>query len=473
MTTTKDTVASYAASCNPPRRAKRPRTNSADAAGVTMQDATANGKPPSRRPRPPILPKEPVLDHTSELAEDADSDSAEEDDYDPSLKSSSPKRRGRKPGALSRSARESLRKLNHSRIEKARRTKINETLATLSALVNEAECQKQGGSVESAQEFGNAGKNPGGASKQSTKGKTEEKEFKLDVLVKTVGYMQELIEKVKMLESTKCVNCSQSAAASPSSLVGAKRKRTLDEDSMDLDIEPVQSSRDENESYVGDDEKGQVDDAEFPSPTPALSATSAQRSVSPRLPSIASWLPHPYVDPSCIVALSDSLPPASGSHLPSPPLSGHFRPINSVSNVPSLTLPSPAHPGASSANSRPSPPVSADSAQSTVSRIAIPISAITTRGRSVEARTRRASCSSGSAAWTPEDESAASLLLQMSSSPSSAPSMSSAVVSALTLPKALDMSSQSPQTVDSRGGRATPSVQAQTPSSLLGLDREV
>lgn len=38
---------------------------------------------------------------------------------------------------MSRTARESLRKLNHSKIEKARRTKINETLATLSTLVND------------------------------------------------------------------------------------------------------------------------------------------------------------------------------------------------------------------------------------------------------------------------------------------------------------------------------------------------
>ena len=45
------------------------------------------------------------------------------------------KRRGRKPGTLSRAARESQRKLNHSRIEKARRSKINEALAALRELV--------------------------------------------------------------------------------------------------------------------------------------------------------------------------------------------------------------------------------------------------------------------------------------------------------------------------------------------------
>ncbi|KAJ3909628.1 hypothetical protein F5879DRAFT_791292, partial [Lentinula edodes] len=47
-------------------------------------------------------------------------------------------RRGRKPASnasgLSRSAREAQRKLNHSIIEKARRTKINEALAELARL---------------------------------------------------------------------------------------------------------------------------------------------------------------------------------------------------------------------------------------------------------------------------------------------------------------------------------------------------
>ena len=69
---------------------------------------------------------------------DSDSGSDHEDEYDPGRETApAPKRRGRKPGTMSRSARESLRKLNHSRIEKARRTKINETLATLSTLVGD------------------------------------------------------------------------------------------------------------------------------------------------------------------------------------------------------------------------------------------------------------------------------------------------------------------------------------------------
>ena len=52
----------------------------------------------------------------------------------PDLVPSVPAKRGRKPGPLSRSAREAQRRLNHSIIEKARRTKINDTLATLRQL---------------------------------------------------------------------------------------------------------------------------------------------------------------------------------------------------------------------------------------------------------------------------------------------------------------------------------------------------
>lgn len=46
-----------------------------------------------------------------------------------------PKRRGRKPGNQPRSVRESQRKINHSLIEKARRSKINDALGALKELV--------------------------------------------------------------------------------------------------------------------------------------------------------------------------------------------------------------------------------------------------------------------------------------------------------------------------------------------------
>ena len=143
MSAAKETPVLYAASCNPPRRAKRQRTGSL---GEGPSSPTVSTSPQQRRTaaaaRPPILPKQPAGDreYVAPASPDSDSGSDGEDDYDPSRDAApAPKRRGRKPGTMSRSARESLRKLNHSKIEKARRTKINETLATLSMLVNDRE----------------------------------------------------------------------------------------------------------------------------------------------------------------------------------------------------------------------------------------------------------------------------------------------------------------------------------------------
>ncbi|TFK89543.1 hypothetical protein K466DRAFT_584534 [Polyporus arcularius HHB13444] len=202
MSTPKETPMVYAASCNPPRRAKRQRTSSlggGDAPPTTTTPTTSASPQQQRRvvPRPPILPKGPVADR-EHAPPDSDSVSDEEDDYDPGRDAApAPKRRGRKPGTMSRSARESLRKLNHSRIEKARRTKINETLTTLSTLVGEREqvlsLEKAEVSVAPVEEKGKKGK-----------GKAEEKEFKLDVLVKAVEYMQELVVRVQALETKMC-----------------------------------------------------------------------------------------------------------------------------------------------------------------------------------------------------------------------------------------------------------------------------
>ncbi|KDQ56629.1 hypothetical protein JAAARDRAFT_131718, partial [Jaapia argillacea MUCL 33604] len=110
----------YTGSCNPPRRAKRIRTDSLD---------------PSTRPAAitPSLPTTATSHHPHDDDDEGDEDEDEEPPTPPPQTTS--KRRGRKPGTLSRSARESLRKQNHSRIEKARRTKINDALATLRELV--------------------------------------------------------------------------------------------------------------------------------------------------------------------------------------------------------------------------------------------------------------------------------------------------------------------------------------------------
>lgn len=128
---------------NPPRRAKRPRLDTDPVALHPSASTSANPPPP--RSRPQLLPKgDDLSPHQLNDSPEYHSSDEEEDDYDPGEPAPAPKRRGRKPGPMSRTARESQRKLNHSRIEKARRTKINETLATLSNLVSDVEKQGVG-----------------------------------------------------------------------------------------------------------------------------------------------------------------------------------------------------------------------------------------------------------------------------------------------------------------------------------------
>lgn len=397
------TTVPYTASCNPPRRAKRARTDGKD------RDDTV--RTPVRRARPAILPKGPVPRSSSPAQEVLGSDSGDEDDYEPKT---TQRRRGRKPGTMSRSARESLRKLNHSRIEKARRTKINETLAALSALVNEAEQEKAAAT--------------GVTLEPQAKGRAEEKEFKLDVLVKTVTYVQDLIAKVRTLEDTArcCPHCSRDRVAG--SAPAQKRNWPVEED-----VEMEGSDME----YAGDDEKG---DGELElDRSSAAPPTSTHPTPSPRLPPIAAWLPHPYVDPSCIAAISDS---RNTSQLPSPPPSATFRAMSGVParDMPALMLPAPAHP---------------------------------LETASVEkAFERRTSTHSRSPTRTPEDETAASLLLQMSSSPASMRS-SSAASSAGVPPFAPPARRMSHTLVgeDGRKGKRESRIQAETPSSLLGLGR--
>lgn len=546
MTSSNDTLSPYIASVNPPRRAKRARTDSLLAVETSAAMEITPSAAPKRRARPHILPKGPLDTHAMDDG-DSDSGEGEEDDYDPSLSASAPKRRGRKPGAMSRSARESLRKLNHSRIEKARRTKINETLGTLSALVNEAEMRKRG-----PQDNAEASRDDNLKGKRAGKGKSEEgKEFKLDVLVKAVSYMQELIEKVRQLESRACETCSSSVPAASSTVhhdAGYKRKRVeddVDEIMSDMDTKDAHSVQDEDDSYIGDDEKNHLTTAFDEHHSPA-SAFSSRPSASPRLPPIASWLPHPYIDPSRLATISESQGPAPGSssQLPSPPPSGRFRPAQSGLIMPPLTLPGPAHPLPLAARFSPSatrndavlpPPPSASISTSAVMSVSTSSSTTipsrrhsltsdshshphphprphsrphsnshshsqsnahsSSHGRGAKAPTASPSVSP---TWTPEDENAATLLLQMSSSPSSSASISPSTVPPLSLagstplersPKSVHMRS-SPQSSSRAVGAGSGveramamaagtgqsevivHMQAETPSSLLGLARD-
>lgn len=452
MSAPRDAPTAYAASCNPPRRAKRHHTGSVteqDRPTVPQVPASADKPQQRRAPRPPILPKQPqAVDKDYHIPPSPESDSgSEEDEYDPGRESTSaPKRRGRKPGTMSRTARESLRKLNHSKIEKARRTKINETLATLSTLVND-----RGSAVPASPGQCEAPRENDGKGKKG-KGKTEEKEFKLDVLVKAVEYMEDLIARVKALEGTMCAQCRP--AERPSS-PATKRKHA--EDAMDVE-DQVNSPRpkrphhrqDEEDSYGGDDEHGLGNGAEEEQPSPmpfnvqkAPSKSPGFNTPSPRLPPIASWLPHPYVDPSSLMSASPSAGPVrspTNVQLPSPPASGRFRPTATLASMPSLTLPGPAHPITTvpQGPNAPMPP---------------------RHGR------KSVSMSPSVSPWTPEDETAASLLLQMSSKPSSV------------------SSSRSPPTYTGQPGVPSPkdlmgsgrerlvprAVEAVTPGSLLGM----
>ncbi|EEB93979.1 hypothetical protein MPER_07293 [Moniliophthora perniciosa FA553] len=115
----------YAGSCNPSRRAKQLR-----ASGRIVQPNSV-----------PIQPRRPY-DNTDGTSLSSAPDSSVSVDNSPpkpaaiaQIPAPTPVKRGRKPGTMSRSARETQRKLNHSIIEKARRTKINEALATLKQLV--------------------------------------------------------------------------------------------------------------------------------------------------------------------------------------------------------------------------------------------------------------------------------------------------------------------------------------------------
>lgn len=121
-------AAVYAASCNPPRKAKRIRVDNVasdvEATATTSASTQQLTTPPAQnvRIRPAPLSIAPARAISPAAAVDEST-------------AVGPKKRGRKPGAMSRSARETQRKINHSRIEKARRSKINDALDALRDLV--------------------------------------------------------------------------------------------------------------------------------------------------------------------------------------------------------------------------------------------------------------------------------------------------------------------------------------------------
>jgi hypothetical protein len=390
-------ILSYAASCNPPRRVKRPSTG----------DDTPAVEERAGRPLPTLAPA--IAAVAADVIPPADDDDFNTADVP------QPKRRGRKPSSLSRAARESMRRQNHSRIEKARRTKINEALAMLRELVPADAGRKPSATAdESAEEddddddgfgSGSGKKLPANQGKQR-----QEKEFKLEILEKAVAYVQELQEKVHMFEVRGCVRCSSTDMA-----LTQYSKRKRDEVSLSTD-----DDHDPHSSMDGPVER----------PNKRLTTTQA---VPPpalphpntRLPSISSWLPRSVPDS---LLPESRTPPINPIQLPTPPASAVIGPITSPQVPPAL-------------------------------RLELPMASLTTRVFSTPTKS-----ASSSPSWTPEDESAASLLLRIKSASSPKASRHGASVSDLLAPIP-----ELPNVGDHARFTGVDETRVHTPGSLLGL----
>jgi hypothetical protein len=147
-------------------------------------------------------PGENAPSESDGLEGDNDSDSHEATALPPATPTMG---RPRKSGKISKSTRDALRKQNHSRIEKARRTKINGALDALRTLV--PPIVPEDGNDEDEEGI-----------EETRRG--QQKEFKLEILVRTVVYMKQLISRVEELESKH--HQSQPTVPQPR---GLKRKR--------------------------------------------------------------------------------------------------------------------------------------------------------------------------------------------------------------------------------------------------------
>ena len=405
----------YSASCNPPRRAKRLPTVEPSLSSSSTQSSHT-------------MPSAAATAVNSIIV-----------DVPAPLPTAAPAKRGRKPGPLSRSAREAQRRLNHSIIEKARRTKINDTLATLRQLVPvDYGSSPQPQQHEDEEDEDDDDDYPDGVNKRSSNkpkpkatGKREEKEkeFKLEILVRTVSYLQDLLKRVDTLENTLsvCQHCGKSQFCKK-----RKHSQPYDDDDEEEDHQP--STKQPKVARNAEDHPRQVlkprsDPISEPyrSPIPTSHSSPVPTiTTGARLPSISSWLPDATIDPA--LPLPQSKPKASpnvfSSYLPSPPSSTHFDPVRTSQVPPVLNL----------------GPVA------TAAMVALP-------------------------PHTSEDESAASLLLQIATSPPFRPSIpspsSSTTISNYNLADPSKFSLHSDQRMSSGHDR-----QPETPRSLLGLHRE-
>ncbi|KAK2463778.1 hypothetical protein APHAL10511_004216 [Amanita phalloides] len=281
----------------------------------------------------PILPRQSTVAAASQ-ATDATAATIDE--------APQPRRRGRKPGPLSRSAREAQRKLNHSIIEKARRTKINEALTALRQLVppdyakrrdqDSTSAGKQQGESSNGDEndeydddddgdgeYGTPQRKAVVANKQDASGKKEEKEFKLEVLERTVAYLQDLAERYEGLYKEH-----------EQLLLSVRRCRYHEEET---------SLRKRGRS-----------DAESPSNSADTGSQTDKRPFKRHepLPSISSLL---SLSPDSTLYAMDVLPsgsrhvpaPLLPPYLPTPPSSARFRPTQTPASPMSTTSTKSSH----------------------------------------------------------------------------------------------------------------------------------
>jgi len=314
-------------------------------------------------------------------------------------------KRGRKPGPLSRTARETQRKLNHSIIEKARRTKINEALATLRELVPKDYGHSKDKSVNDNEGEEDEGRQGKSKSKASGKREEKEKEFKLEILVRTVSFMQDLLARVQEMEASsgKCSKCSEKESP--------KRKRECTDEETHGNEDNLDRRPSKRVSHSRDSQTAA--DSPVGKRASSLESTASLAYVGSRLPSISSWLPTSQIDPALLSPSQRSM--SNNSYqLPSPPSSTIFHPVQSSHAPPALNL----------------GPVATSSLLSPLR--------------------------------TPEDESAASLLLQIgASSPQLLPvSISNSCTS-------FDLSKL--RTACTTPGKPVEHMQAQTPGTMLGL----
>ncbi|KAF8804352.1 hypothetical protein BYT27DRAFT_7194503 [Phlegmacium glaucopus] len=382
----------YSASCNPPRRAKR----------ISIVESSQLSHDRATLPMPSTMPA------VSSITTDAI----------PAPPAAAPAKRGRKPGPLSRSAREAQRRLNHSIIEKARRTKINDALATLRQLVpvdygstqpqNEPHEEEDDDDDDEYPEEGAKRTKPKPKPKGTGKREEKEKEFKLEILVRTVSFLQDLLQRVDAMENSLpvCKHCGE--ATEPCKK--RKHSQVYDEDDNDYRNPKIPRNAETSSKVLN-------------SPVPTTEPQTTGNRSQARLPSISSWLPNVVIDPSLLPPQNKperSVSPSS-AYLPSPPSSTHFDPIRTSQVPPVLNL----------------GPVA------TAAMVTLP--------------------------RTSEDESAASLLLQIATSPPFRPSLAtSSTNSSYNLPDPSKFLLHS----DVRHQRLGQVRQPQTPGSLLGLYQE-